>query len=208
MTAPIRIRPAEPRDVEPITRVHLASFPGFFLSCLGPRFLRLLYAEILASGKGVLLVADENGKVIGLVGGTTEQKGFYRSLLRRRLIAFALAALPAALRRPVIVPRLARALKRPAESGSASSAACLMSLAVDPSASGKGVGVRLVVAFCDELRRRGAPDVCLTTDAEGNDSVNRFYVRNGFRIAQRLATPEGRELNEYVRDLGARETTS
>lgn len=208
MTSPARIRSAEPRDLDRITAVHLASFPGFFLSCLGPRFLRLLYAEILASEKGVLVVAEENGTVVGLAGGTTEQAGFYRSLLRRRLIGFALAALPAALRRPLIVPRLARALRRPAESGSASSAACLMSLAVDPGASRKGVGARLVTAFCDELRRRGSHDVCLTTDADGNEAVNRFYERNGFRIAQRLTTPEGRALNEYVRDLEPRETTS
>lgn len=197
----MRIRPAERGDLDAITRVHLWSFPGFFLSCLGPRFLRLFYAEILASDDGVLVVAEQDGAVVGLAAGTTMQAGFYRALLRRRLFGFAFAALPAAVRRPAIVPRLLRAFRRPAESASASSAACLMSLAVDPSAGGRGVGAQLVAAFCGELRRRGSRDVCLTTDAAGNDDVNRFYRRNGFRIAQRLTTPEGRVLNEYVMNL-------
>ncbi|HEX2059303.1 MAG TPA: GNAT family N-acetyltransferase, partial [Thermoanaerobaculia bacterium] len=138
---------------------------------------------------------------VGLAAGTTTQSGFYRSLLRRRVFAFAFAALPAALRRPVILPRLLRALRRPAESASASAAASLMSLAVDPRAEGQGIGARLVEAFCDELRKRGSDAVCLTTDAVGNDAVNRFYQRRGFRVARQITTAEGRVLNEYVRGL-------
>jgi ribosomal protein S18 acetylase RimI-like enzyme len=195
------IRRAEERDLDAVTRVHLESFPGFFLSCLGPRFLRLLYQEILNSTDGVLIVAEDGGCVIGFAAGTTTQMGFYRSLLRRRAIGFAFAALPYALRRPIIVPRLLRALRRPAESAGSSAAACLMSLAVDPAAGGTGIGGRLVGAFCDELRARGSERVCLTTDAVGNDGVNRFYIRQGFCVAQRLTTPEGRALNEYVMDL-------
>ncbi len=195
------IRQAEERDLDAVTRVHLQSFPGFFLSCLGPRFLRLLYEEILSSADGVLIVADEGGSVVGLAAGTMAQVRSYRSLLRRRMIGFAFAALPSALRRPVIVPRLLRALRRPVESARSSAAACLMSLAVDPPATGTGIGGRLVGAFCDELRARGAERVCLTTDAVGNDAVNRFYERRGFCVARRLTTPEGRTLNEYVLEL-------
>lgn len=193
------IRAAESRDLDAITQVHVQSFPGFFLSALGSRFLRLLYEEILASADGVLVVADDGGGVVGFAAGTLEQRGFYRALLRRRMIGFALAALPAALRRPVIIPRLVRALRRPAESATASAAACLMSLAVAPSVSGQGHGARLVAAFCEQLRSRGAGEVCLTTDAEGNDAVNRFYERQGFRVARRFTTPEGRMLNEYLK---------
>lgn len=197
----VTIRVALPRDLEMVTDVHVRSFPNFFLSALGPRFLRLLYEEILRSETGVLVVADDGSGVVGLAAGTTTQSGFYRALLRRRLIAFALAAAPAALRRPVIVPRLFRALRRPAESASAAAPACLMSLAVHPRAEGQGIGARLVTAFCEELRSRGADGVCLTTDAAGNDPVNRFYQRQGFRATRSITTPEGRVLNEYVRKL-------
>jgi len=200
MTA-VHIRGAEDGDLTALTQVHVQSFPGFFLSALGPRFLRLLYREILHSRDGVLIVAEDSSGVIGLAAGTTAQSGFYRTLLRRRLGGFAFAAIPAAVRRPQIVPRLLRALRRPAESASASAAASLMSLAVLPRAEGQGIGARLVSAFCEELRRRGVRDVCLTTDAAGNDAVNRFYCRQGFNVARTMTTAEGRVLNEYVRSL-------
>ena len=37
----------------------------------------------------------------------------------------------------------------------------------------------------------------LETDAENNDAVNRFYVKNGFELARSYFSPEGREMNEY-----------
>ncbi len=195
------IRRAQPGDLDDITRVHLESFRGFFLTVLGARFVRLMYEEIMKSEAGVLVVAEDGRQVIGLAAGTTEQAGFYKSLIRSRLFAFGFAALPAAIRRPAIIPRLMRALRRPAESATSSAPACLMSLVVSSDAAGKGVGGQLVTAFCEELRERGANLVCLTTDAVENDSVNRFYRRLGWRVAQQLTTPEGRVLNEYVREL-------
>ena len=37
----------------------------------------------------------------------------------------------------------------------------------------------------------------LETDAEGNDGVNRFYVKNGFKLEREFITAEGRRMNEY-----------
>ena len=59
----VTIRVAAPRDLEAVTEVHVRSFPSFFLSALGPRFLRLLYEEILRSENGVLVVADDGSGV-------------------------------------------------------------------------------------------------------------------------------------------------
>ena len=37
----------------------------------------------------------------------------------------------------------------------------------------------------------------LETDALNNDSVNRFYQKNGFVLSKTYVTDEGREMNEY-----------
>ncbi|WP_305016831.1 hypothetical protein [Mycobacterium tuberculosis] len=44
---PIQIRPAQASDIAQIVQVHLQAFPGFFLTLMGPRFLRLLYSGFL-----------------------------------------------------------------------------------------------------------------------------------------------------------------
>ena len=37
----------------------------------------------------------------------------------------------------------------------------------------------------------------LETDACGNDAANKFYIKNGFRLARSYVTAEGRKMNEY-----------
>ena len=76
------IRSARPQDIAEVVRIHLESFPNFFLSFLGPASLRLLYEEILSSPEGVLLVAEEGERdLVGFVAGVTRQSGFYSRLV-------------------------------------------------------------------------------------------------------------------------------
>ena len=132
------------------------------------------------------------------MAGVTHQSGFYRRLIQKQKWAFALATLEALLKRPAIAPRLVRALRRPEEAQSASAGACLMSIAVHPQSEGKGMGSQLVEAFCEELSQHGASSICLMTDRDNNDRINRFYQRLGFQLSNTFITPEGRAMNEYL----------
>lgn len=188
-------------DLEAVVEIHLNSFPGFFLTFLGHDFLALLYKSMQSDPECVVLVASSNGQIEGFVAGVMHQGGFYQRLIKRQKWAFALAALGALLRRPAIAPRLLRALKRPADVQQASAEAGLMSIAVRLESEGKGIGKRLVEAFCQELARRGVHAVCLTTDRDNNDRVNHFYQKLGFCLSRSYATPEGRAMNEYIISL-------
>lgn len=190
------LRPMVAADVETVVRVHLAAFPGFFLSFLGPRFLGLFYAEAVALGE-ICTVATSGGRVVGFVMGSAQPGGFFKKLIRRRVLAFGLAALPAVLRKPTTAARVARALVKPKQAGKAEGISTLMSIGVDPGAQGLGAGKALVLAFLDEARRRGARAVDLTTDKIDNDRTNAFYRSLGFEVAREIVTPEGRVLNEY-----------
>ena len=196
----IRIRPMQDRDLEQIVAVHNLSFRGFFLTFLGPRFLKLLYQNIGSDAEGVVLVASSE-QVEGFVAGVMRQSGFYRRLVRHHKWAFARASLGAVLRKPSIAPRLLRALRRPTEAQASAAEACLMSIAVRPEVAGQGLGQQLIKDFCRELSGRGVPAVCLTTDRDDNERVNQFYQRLGFQLHQVFVTPKGRAMNEYVISL-------
>ena len=186
-------------DVPEVVRVHLASFPGFFLSFLGPRFLRLLYGEILRQPDHVALVGlNAAGKVTGFVAGVEKQTGFYARLARRRWWAFGWAAVGAALRRPSVLPRLCRAFTYSRRAGEAACEALLLSVAVLPEAQGTGLGQALVHEFLGQMARRHVGQVSLTTDQDNNERVNRFYRRLGFQLARTYVTHEGRKMNEYI----------
>jgi ribosomal protein S18 acetylase RimI-like enzyme len=198
------IRPAAAAEIPAIVKIHQESFPGFFLTFLGTDFLTLLYRGMLEDSEGILLIAAESGGPEGFVAGVVSQSGFYWRLLKNRKWHFAAAAARSALRRPSIMPRLWRALRRPEESRAAAADACLMSIAVAPRAEGHGLGGELVGAFCRAVLARGVRRISLTTDEVGNDRVNRFYERQGFRLARSYRTPEGRAMNEYIRDMSDR----
>lgn len=194
------VREARRDDLEAVVEVHLASFSGFFLSTLGPRFLREFYAALIDHPGGVLLVGVNDGDVVGFVGGAREQVGFYADLLAGRKWRFVWAALPAVMRRPSVGRRVVRGRQR-AEGVDTLAGPCLMTIGVRPQREGGGVGRALVAGFEAELRSLGESTYCLTTDADNNDRTNDFYRRLGMHKRRVLETPEGRRLNEFTKTL-------
>jgi ribosomal protein S18 acetylase RimI-like enzyme len=188
-------------DIPGVVDIHLQSFPGFFLSFLGCRFLRELYFGILKDPAGIAYVYEDQGRMLGFVAGTSHPAGFYSRLLYRRWWRFALAALAPVLKSPMIILRLLRAIRKPQDVSSQPGVGTLMSIAVSPEAQGRGLGQVLVKAFLEGAIDRKLKHVDLTTDRNNNDSVNQFYQRMGFRCSRTFVTPEGREMNEYVIDL-------
>src|SRR5262249_54091072 len=106
-----KLQTLHPHHVEHVVRIHLESFPTFFLSFLGARFLRELYGSFLVDPVGVGLVAvNQEDKVIGVAVGAIDPRGYFTRLLKRRWWAFCLGSIGAVAKRPSVTPRLFRAL--------------------------------------------------------------------------------------------------
>lgn len=192
------IRPAHGHDVGAIVAVHLRAFPGFLMTRLGPSFLEEYYGLVLNDPTEISLVAEAASRVIGFVVGYLNPKDFYQAL-RARKIRLATCMIPAVLRDPRLIPRVLASFRRtdPAAIDDRFGLSELASVAVDPTYSGQGIGTRLVRSFIDEARRRGALGVYLTTDADDNDAVNRFYVKFGFSCVRTFQAARNRMMNEY-----------
>jgi ribosomal protein S18 acetylase RimI-like enzyme len=191
-------------DLKTVVRIHLSSFPGFFLSFLGPRFLELFYRSFLEDPAGIgFVVTDENGYILGSVVGPLVPEGYFKRLLKRRWWKFCLASSSAIARRPWIISRLLRALWYRGDAPESDNVprALLSSIAVAPEAQGRGVGQALVEAWLFEVRRRGGQGAFLTTDAEGNDAVNAFYLRQRWKLDSFYTTAQGRCMNRYIYDF-------
>jgi len=196
------IRYATSTDVADMVVVHLESFPGFFLTFLGPGFLKVLYSSILEVPDNISLVlVSDNNKVEGFVVGTLSPEGLYKRLLVKNWFNFALASVLPALRNPSCIPRLLRAFSTPKTAKLKSADCLLMSIGVLPNKIGTGAGRMLVEEFLGLAGQRGANSVSLTTDRDNNDSVNRFYEKTGFKLDRSFVTPEGRQMNEYLFDF-------
>lgn len=186
------------QHVDQVVSVHVASFPGFFLSFLGPQFLSIFYSAVSSAPEGIAFVyLNEAGIPSGFVAGTSNPRGFYSRLLMRHWFRFAMAAIPSVLRKPSIVSRVARAVFHPSDNPVGDDVAGLFSIGVLPELQGTGAGKKLMQAFLEEAKYRRCKRVVLTTDQDNNDAVNAFYVRHGFSVERRFVTPEGRKMNEY-----------
>lgn len=194
-----------PVDVRPLARLHRVAFPGYFLSTLGEGFLVQFYRGFLTDSTAVTVVArSANGSVQGAVVGTTEPAGFFGRLMKSRWPGFVMASAKAVVTNPKITPRLLRAVRYRGDAPAGARGALLSSICVDPSLQGAGVGRQLLEAWTGEVLSRGVRAAYLTTDADDNDPVNRFYRRQGWVLSDRYTTHEGRSMNLYTKRLDVR----
>lgn len=191
-------------DLDTIVAIHMRAFPGSFLTRLGHPFLSEMYQWFLKRAEGRLLVAEVDGTIAGFVAGALCPESFFRKLLLTRWFAFAWASAGAALRQPqTVIPRLLSALQYRGERPPRMiRAALLSSIAVEPHASGLGIGTSLITAYCEEASQRGLRYVYLTTDRDANESANNFYLRHGFIVESEIRRYSGRFMIRYVRPLG------
>lgn len=195
----------QPSDVEQVVKVHLSSFPGFFLTFLGPRFLTSLYAYIASSPDGIGYVSIDGTKIVGFVCGSTQPSGFYRRFLFKRWREIIFSVMLTVILKPAIAPRLVWRVITPPQASTEPGTATLLSIALIPQYQKKGVGTALVQEFLNDILRRSIHRVNLTTDRDNNDTVNSFYQRLGFQLVRSFVTPEGRWMNEYAISLNSRE---
>jgi ribosomal protein S18 acetylase RimI-like enzyme len=190
------------QDINKVVAVHLASFPGFFLSFLGSHFLSLYYSGVCSAPEGIALIFTNTADIpVGFVAGASDPRGFYSRLLKRDWLRFSLASVGAIIRKPMVIKRIMRAFFHPSENPVGDGTAGLFSIGVMPGLQKNGIGEKLVQRFLEEAEQRGCKRVFLTTDRDHNDAVNAFYKKLGFRIERQYVTPEGRRMNEYWLEL-------
>ncbi len=167
------LRDACGEDAAAIAAMHRAGIATGFLPRLGIRFLKRLYEAMIGWEDGVVVVADDGFGPVGFVAGVADVAGFYSHFARRHGPAALLSALPSLLR--------PGNLRRAWETWSYSDTqidveAELLSMAVEPSARGRGLGTRLGEEF---LTQRRWPEVKVVV-AVGNEAARATYRRLGF----------------------------
>lgn len=201
--------PIRAKDINQLAALHRQSFPGYFLSRLGESFLRQFYRGFLNDPSALTCVArDESGNVLGAAVGSSDPNGFFGRLLRRRWLGFASASVAHVLRSPIEAPRLIRAVAYRGDSAGPIPGALLSSIFVAPAGQGKGTGKDLLEAWVREARTSKASKAYLSTDAEDNEDVRRFYESNGWFLDRTYSTREGRSMAQYSNDLSAEDNSS
>jgi glycosyltransferase involved in cell wall biosynthesis/ribosomal protein S18 acetylase RimI-like enzyme len=189
------VRVARPGDAPALARIHRQALPDAFLPSLGDRFLRRLYRALAADEEAVALVAEDGAEVVGFATGVPSVRRFYRRFLLRHGIPAALAVAPRMARRSVL-RRLRETAAYPQRSDKLPDAE-LLSIAVSPGRTSRGVGRSLAEATVAALAKHGATEIKVVVGAD-NEGANRFYSQVGFRPLGDIAVHGGAASNVWV----------
>ena len=188
---------SEQADIRKLSKLHTRAFPDFFLTQLGVGFLDALYKGYLSDERSGIIVAEDNGRLAGFIAYSNDYPNFYKGLIKNHLFRFAFCSMGAALRHPSFIKRLLGAFKKSDSVVKSEKYVELASICVEPKMGKKGIGSQLIDHLKEMVDFNKYAYINLETDAVNNDAVNRFYVKNGFKLARSFSSAEGRKMNEY-----------
>ncbi len=189
------VRPAVAADAPRLAALHESRMSEGFLSALGPRFLRILYRRIVVSPDAFACVVEQavpgpsgagQVTVVGFAAAALDVSVLYREFVLRDGVIAGIAAAP---RLVGSWRQVLETLRYPASTDDLPDAE-ILSVAVDPRVTGRGIGTEVVEAATGELTRRGVAAAKVVTAAD-NIAAQRLYVRCGFVPRARIAVHEG-----------------
>lgn len=197
MIAIRELKTARYNYIRSVAELHIRAFPSFFLTQLGIPFLQTLYKGYIEEKGSGIIVAEDEGRLVGFIAFSNDYSQFYKGLIKNHLLEFAFCSLGAAIRHPSFIKRLLGAFKKSDSVIKEDKYVELASICVDPDIENHGVGSALIDYLKNIVDFKTYSYINLETDADKNDGVNRFYVKNGFKLERVFITVEGRRMNEY-----------
>ena len=180
-----------------VAKLHEENINKGFLSSLGTSFLALLYEAIDANESSFLLIAKNQGRVVGFVSGTEGMRSIYRQLLNRWPRLF--MALFPVLVSPEKWLKIAEILvvgKKTVPMSDLPTAE-LLSIAVDPSQRGQGHAQALYRELANNFRQRGFAGFRIVV-GEKLATAHRFYRAMGAQPVGTIEVHRGQMSIVYV----------
>ena len=199
----ISYRKSKVSDSNQIAKIHLKSFPNFFLTTLGYSFLKTYYTSCAKSKEAISICAidQDDKKLLGFAVGCFNSSGFNKRLIFSNLFEYSYIALLLLITKPIALIRLYKNLAKNNNKDDKGNYSELLSIGVSPDQNGFGIGQGLLVKFENQVREKGINTITLTTDADSNDSVLRFYKKSGYTVYYDFVTFPNRKMLKLIKEL-------
>lgn len=165
------IRKIVQEDIPQVADIHFKYLSLGVLHELGENFLQSFYKSLAKDENTFTLVAVSNSKIVGFATGATNLRAIPKDMILRLL----LPAILAVIKNPFLAVKLFQTLFYPSFKSN-SKIGEIFSLAVIPSARGKGIGTDLIKACQIEFKKRGFSHFQLSV-REKMQEANIFYQK-------------------------------
>jgi len=187
--------------INQVIEIHIAAFPGFFLSELGNDVLRVFYKSLLQDKTTIFYGVKNEGELVGFFVASLEPKGLYTRLFLKNISRFILPLFFSFLKNLNLLKRMIiSVMSSNKRNDSPLYPTSLLSICVSPAYAGKGIGKILLTTLENELRLRKRHGYYLTTDANNNNATNQFYLNFGFKLYGSYGQGK-RIMNIYIKDI-------
>lgn len=184
-----------------VARLHVQNLDQSFLATLGEGFLTELYRAMDKADDCTLIVERIDGDVVGFVTGGRAMGPIYKAMIPRVLIWG--WGLSLRLLSPKRLKRVLDILRYDGGDGFADIPAELFSIAVAPSARGKGVAPRLYARLIEHFTQQDIPAFRIIV---GGDlaPAHGFYKKMGAILVGDIALHAGEVSKVYRQDIAVK----
>lgn len=199
----VRYRKSKVSDSNQIAKIHLKTFPNFFLTTLGYSFLKTYYRSCAKSKDAISICAtnQDDKKLLGFAVGCLNSAGFNKRLIFSNSLEYSYRAILLLFTKPIALFRLFKNLEKNNDKEDSGNYAELLSIGVLPDQNGFGIGQKLLVEFENQIKENGVNTITLTTDADYNDSVLRFYEKSGYSVYYDFDAFPNRKMLKLIKKL-------
>ena len=197
------LREATTNDLDNIAALHAAAFPGFFLTSLGPMFLKHMYMGYIEEPSGIILIAEHGIKPTGFIAGTTDPEQFFKNLKTRKGPLLFCKTLPALIKNPMpVMKKIFKSFFYLGEKPpNLVNSTLLSSIAVSPEHQKNGTGRKMLEEFERAARSKDAKHIHLTTDQLNNCRTLSFYEKSGYTLESSFINSGKRVMNRYIKNI-------
>ena len=197
MRGKIQIRNAEHGDCKDVACMHIEALDKSFLASLGESFLALFYKALVEYKEGILIVAEDDGKVIGFISGVKNTGDFYRYFLKRHFIKAGFLLLPRVVNLSTL-RRVFEILRYFGEDiGGSIPKAELLSIAVEKNYQGRGTSKLLFETLIEKFHRMGVNEFRVVVGSVLT-RAKRFYQKMGCVKVGEFELHKGEKSGIYV----------
>jgi len=188
------IRLANKKDCFAVAKIHFQEINSGFLNQLGEKFLCCFYEAMIDSANNFLIIAEDNGFVIGFVSGSANLNGFYKEFAKKYFLKTLFILIKRIFNKD-IVKKILETKKYSKKENLPE----LLSIAVLSRFQGQGIARKLLDKLISEMKKRNILSfrVIVGQDLEANS----FYIKNGFKFLSKDFVHKNSPSNIYLFDI-------
>ena len=196
------LRKGDKYDSKAVALLHKEGIPSGFLSSLKTDLLAKMYCIIIEDGSCFVYVQDD--LVRGFITCSCDSKALYKKIVRKNVLSL----IPLFIKKIFSLSFIKRSLESfliPFKTGKGERESEeimpeLLSIVISKDIQAKGIGSELLAALEYELKAKNVKRYKVIA-GDNLVSANKFYLKNGFAVKEKLELHKGQISNIYVKEL-------